>query len=171
MMRRGRTASIVEACVSETRRCAVSENEIELGPVDYLIVEWPAGKEPTGEGLDEIVRLSDLGIIRVLDLAFVTKGEDGTVSGLAIADIDGDGRLDLAQFEGASSGLLGQDDYDEASAALEPGSSAAILLFENRWAAPFVAAMRRSGAQVVANGRIPVDALMATLEEIEAANA
>jgi Family of unknown function (DUF6325) len=149
----------------------VSENETELGPVDYLIVEWPPGKEPTGEGLDEIVRLSDLGIIRVLDLAFVTKGEDGTVAGLAIADIDGDGQLDLAQFEGASSGLLGQDDYDEASAALEPGASAAILLFENRWAAPFVAAMRRSGAQVVANGRIPVDALMATLEEIESANA
>jgi hypothetical protein len=157
--------------VSETRRWAVSENEIELGPVDYLIVEWPPGKEPTGEGLDEIVRLSDLGIIRVLDLAFVTKGEDGTVSGLAIADIDGDGRLDLAQFEGASSGLLGQDDYDEASAALEPGASAAILLYENRCAAPFVSAMRRSGAQVVANGRIPVDALLETLEEIESANA
>src|SRR6478736_7629240 len=152
MMRRGCTAGIVEACLSETRRCAVSENEIELGPVDYLIVEWPPGKEPTGEGLDEIVRLSDLGIIRVLDLAFVTKGEDGTVAGLAIADIDGDGQLDLAQFEGASSGLLGQDDYDEASA-------------------PFVSAMRRSGAQVVANGRIPVDALIATLEEIESATA
>jgi hypothetical protein len=151
-MRRSGGASIVGGACSQTfRRCAVSENEIELGPVDYLIVEWPPGKEPTGEGLDEIVRLSDLGIIRVLDLAFVTKGEDGTVAGLAIADIDGD--------------------YDEASAALEPGASAAILLFENRWAAPFVAAMRRSGAQVVANGRIPVDALMATLEEIESANA
>jgi hypothetical protein len=149
----------------------VSENEIELGPVDYLIVEWPPGKEPTGEGLDEIVTLSERGLIRVLDLAFVTKGEDGTVAGLAIADIDGDGRLDLAQFEGASSGLLGQDDYDEASAALEPGASAAILLYENTWAAPFVAAMRRSGAQVVANGRIPVEELLATLEEIEAANA
>jgi hypothetical protein len=149
----------------------VSENEIELGPVDYLIVEWPPGKEPTGEGLDEIVTLSERGLIRVLDLAFVTKGKDGTVAGLAIADIDGDGRLDLAQFEGASSGLLGQDDYDEASAALEPGASAAILLYENTWAAPFVAAMRRSGAQVVANGRIPVEALLATLEEIEAANA
>jgi Family of unknown function (DUF6325) len=149
----------------------VSENEIELGPVDYLIVEWPPGKEPTGEGLDEIVNLSDRGLIRVLDLAFVTKGEDGTVAGLAIADIDGDGRLDLAQFEGASSGLLGQDDYDEASAALQPGASAAILLYENSWAAPFVAAMRRSGAQVVANGRIPVEALMEVLEEIESANA
>ena len=81
------------------------------------------------------------------------------------------GKLDLAQFEGASSGLLGQDDYDEASAALQPGASAAILLYENSWAAPFVAAMRRSGAQVVANGRIPVEALMEVLEEIESANA
>ena len=145
----------------------MSENEIELGPVDYLIVEWPPGKEPTGEGLDEIVRLSDLGIIRVLDLAFVTKGEDGTVAGLAIADIDGDGQLDLAQFEGASSGLLGQDDYDEASAALEPGASAAILLFENRWAAPFVSAMRRVGADVIASGRIPADEVVAMLDELE----
>src|SRR6201987_233500 len=153
------------------RRCAVSENEIELGPVDFLIVEWPPGSEPTGEGLDELVSLSERGLIRVLDLAFVTKGEDGKVEGLAIGDFDGDGRMDLAQFEGASSGMLGQGDYDEAGAALEPGASAAILLYENTWAAPFVAAVRRSGAQVVANGRIPVEDLIATLEDIESANA
>ena len=147
----------------------MSDNDLEIGPVDYLIVEWPPGKEPTGEGLDQIVSLSDRGIIRVLDLVFVEKSKDGTISGLAITDVDADGALDLVQFDGASSGLLGQDDYDEAGAAIEPGTKAAILLYENRWAAPFVTAVRRSGAQVVANGRIPVDAVLEALDELETA--
>ena len=142
----------------------MSDNELEIGPVDYLILEWPAGKQPTGEGLAEIINLTDRGIVRVLDLAFVQKGEDGSVAGLAIADIDGDGALDLVQFEGASSGLMNQDDYDEAGAALEPAASAAILVYENSWAAPFVTAVRRSGAQVVANGRIPVADVLEALE-------
>jgi Family of unknown function (DUF6325) len=149
----------------------VSENEIELGPVDYLIVEWPRGKEPTGEGLSLLVDLTERGLIRVIDLAFVRKEEDGTVRGLAIADVDSDGTLDLVQFEGASSGVLGEDDYDEAGAALEPGTAAAILVYENRWAAPFAAALRRSGAQLVASGRIPVNALLEKLDELEAAQA
>jgi Family of unknown function (DUF6325) len=147
----------------------VSETEIELGPVDYIVVEWPAGKEPTGEGLGVLVDLTERGVIRVLDLAFVHKDEDGTVSGLAIADIDHDGSLDLVQFEGASSGLLRQHDYDEAGAALEPGCSAAILVYENRWAEPLVAAARRSGAQLVASGRIPADELLKALDELETA--
>jgi Family of unknown function (DUF6325) len=111
------------------------------------------------------------GLIRVLDLAFVRKEPDGTVKGLAIADIDRDGSLDLVQFEGASSGIMGQDDYDEAGAALEPGSAAAILVYENRWAAPFVTAVRKSGAQLVASGRIPADALLNALDELEAKEA
>ena len=147
----------------------MSENELEIGPVDYIVVEWPPGKEPTGEGLKHVVDLAERGIIRVLDLAFVHKDEGGTVSALAITDIDHDGSLDLVAFEGASSGLMGQDDYDLAGGALEPGSSAAILVFENRWAAPFVTAVRSSGAQVVASGRIPVDAVLAALDELEAA--
>jgi hypothetical protein len=147
----------------------MSDNEIELGPVDYLIVEWPPGKEPTGEGLGLLVGLTERGLIRVIDLAFVMKDQDGTVKGLAIADIDADGSLDLVQFEGASSGVLGQNEYDEAGAALEPGTSAAILVYENRWAAPFAAALRRSGAQLVASGRIPVNALLEKLDELEAA--
>jgi hypothetical protein len=146
----------------------VNENEIELGPVDYLVVEWPAGKEPTGEGLKLLTELTERGLIRVLDLAFVKKEQDGTVKGLAIADIDADGSLDLVQFEGASSGVLGQDDYNEAGAALEPGTSAAILVYENRWAAPFATALRRSGAQLVASGRIPVTTLLEKLDELEA---
>jgi hypothetical protein len=144
-------------------------NDIELGPVDYLVVEWPAGKEPTGEGLKHLVDLTDRGIIRVLDLAFVRKNEDGTLDGLLVADLDQDGTLDLAEFEGASSGLLSEHDYDEAGAALEPGAAAAILIYENRWAAPFAAAVRRSGAELIASGRIPVDALLEALEQSEAA--
>lgn len=142
----------------------MSDNELELGPVDYLILEWPPGAEPNGEGLAEIVNLVDRGIVRVLDLAFVKKEEDGSVVGLAIADLDGDGSLDLVQFEGASSGLMDQGDYDEAGSALEPGASAAIIVFENSWAAPFVSAVRRNGAQVVASGRIPVSDVLAALE-------
>jgi hypothetical protein len=149
----------------------MNATDIELGPVDYLIVEWPPGKEPTGEGLDILVQLTEQGLIRVIDLAFVMKEEDGTVRGLAITDLDSDGTLDLVQFEGASSGVLGQDDFDEAGAALEPGTSAAILVYENRWAAPFAAALRRSGAQLVASGRIPVNALLEKLDELEAAQA
>jgi Family of unknown function (DUF6325) len=146
----------------------MSDNDVELGPVDYLMVEWPAGKEPTGEGLGMLVDLTERGLIRVIDLAFVRKDEDGTVSGLAIADLDKDGSLDLVQFEGASSGVLGEDEYEDAGAVLEPGASAAILVYENRWAAPFATALRRSGAELVASGRIPVNALIEKLDELEA---
>ena len=146
-------------------------DEIQLGPVDYLIVEWPAGTQPTGEGLKLLAEYTDLGLINVLDLVFVQKNDDGTVSGLAIADIDSDGELDLVEFGGASSGLLQQDDYDDAGGALEPGASAAILLYENRWARPFVAAMNRSGAQLVASGRIPAADLADAVDTLETASA
>ena len=145
----------------------MTDSELEFGPVDYLIVEWPPGKEPTGEGLGMLADLTDRGLINVLDLVFVRKEDDGTVVGLALMDVDGDGALDLVQFAGASSGLLGQDDYDEAGAALEPGASAAILLYENRWARPFATAVRRSGAQLVASGRIPHDELVDVLESLD----
>jgi hypothetical protein len=146
-------------------------DETELGPVDYLIVEWPPGTQPNGKGLKELADLTDRGLIRVLDLVFVGKSEDGTVAGLLLADIDSDGELDLVEFEGASSGLLGQDDYDEAGGALDPGASAAILLYENRWARGFAAAMRSSGAQLVARGGITADDLVEAAEALETANA
>jgi hypothetical protein len=146
-------------------------DEIELGPVDYLIVEWPAGKQPTGEGIKLLADFTDRGLINVLDLVFVQKNEDGSVSGLAVMDLDADGELDLVQFDGASSGLLGQDDYDDAGAALEPGASAAILLYENSWARPFVKAVKAGGAQLVASGRIPAADLAAAVDTLEAANA
>jgi Family of unknown function (DUF6325) len=146
-------------------------DEIELGPVDYLIVEWPAGKQPTGEGLKLLADFTDRGLINVLDLVFVQKNEDGTVSGLALVDLDSDGELDLVQFDGAASGLLGQEDYDDAGAALEPGASAAILLYENSWARPFVKAVKAGGAQLVASGRIPADDLAAAVDTLETASA
>ncbi|WP_329199858.1 MULTISPECIES: DUF6325 family protein [unclassified Streptomyces] len=141
----------------------------EVGPIDYLVVEFP-GNRMTGEGFPILVDLVDRGLIRILDLMFVKKDDDGSVTGMEIADLTGDGRLDLAVFEGASSGLLGQDDLEEAGAALEPGSSAGILIYENLWAAPFAAALRRGGGRMVASGRIPVTDLVDALEAIEAAH-
>ena len=114
-----------------------------------------------------LVDLVDRGLIRILDLMFVRKEEDGSVVGLEIADLTGDGALDLAVFEGASSGLLGEDDIEEAGSALEPGNSAGILVYENLWAAPFVTALRRGGARLVASGRIPVPAVLAALDATE----
>lgn len=142
-------------------------SEIEMGPIDYILVEWP-GRQPNGEVAPHLVDLVERGVIRILDLAFVTKDEDGSVAGLELSDL-GDGAGELEVFEGASSGLLGDDDLTEAAAALEPGTSAAILVFENTWAAPFVAAVRRSGGQLVASGRIPADDVLAALDAAEAA--
>jgi hypothetical protein len=138
----------------------------ELGPIDYVVVEFPENKM-TGEGLPILVDLVDRGIIRLLDLVFFTKGADGSVAVVEIADFDGDGELDLAIFEGASSGLVGQDDVQEAAAAVESGSSAALLVYENRWAAPFAAAVRRGGGQLVAFGRIPTQELLSALEALD----
>jgi hypothetical protein len=112
-----------------------------------------------------ILDLVDRGIIRILDVAFVVKGEDGSTASLAMEDIETGG---FTEFEGAASGLLGDDDLEEAAAALEPGTSAAILVWENTWAAPVAIALRRSGGQLVASGRIPVQAILAALDAVEA---
>jgi hypothetical protein len=138
----------------------------DIGPIDYLVVEFP-GSKMTGEGLPLLVDLVDRGIIRILDLVFVKKELDGSVRGMAIADLDKDGQLDLAVFEGASSGLLAQEDLVEDGGVLEPGSSAGLLVYENRWAAPFASALRRGGGQVVASGRIPVQDVLAALDATE----
>ena len=144
-------------------------DEIELGPVDYLVVEFP-GNKMTGEGLPLLVDLVERGIIRILDLVFVRKDADGSVQAFEIADFDADGTLDLAVFEGASSGLLDESDLADAGTVIEAGSSAAILVFENRWAAPFIGALRRGGAQLVASGRIPAQDLLDALTTAEAAS-
>jgi hypothetical protein len=139
----------------------------DLGPVDYLIVEFP-GSKMTGEGLPMLVDLVDRGIIRILDLMFVQKGDDGSMTVVDLEDLDGDGSLDLAVFQGAASGLVGADDLDDAGSVLEPGSSAAVLIYENRWAAPLAGALRRSEAQLVARGPVPADALLDALDAADA---
>ncbi|MFI9803249.1 DUF6325 family protein [Streptomyces sp. NPDC052301] len=136
----------------------------EMGPVDYLVIEFP-GNRMTGEAFPLLVGLADRGIIRIIDLAFVRKETDGSVVGLELRDL-GD-EVDLSVFEGASAGVLDQSDLDEAAQALEPGNAAAVLVYENLWAAPLAAALRRSGAQLVSSGRIPVQALLAALDATE----
>jgi hypothetical protein len=144
----------------------MSADELEeMGPVDYVLIEWPHPR-PTGEIASIVVDLVDRGTIRVLDLAFMTKGEDGSVTALEISDI-GEEVEELKVFEGASSGLVSDEDITEAGSALEPGSAGALLVFENSWAAPFAVAVRRSGGQLVANGRIPVQAVVAALDALE----
>jgi Family of unknown function (DUF6325) len=137
----------------------------EMGPIDYVLIEWP-GRQPNGEAAPYLVDLVERGIIRVLDVAFITKGEDGSVAGLEISDLGGDAEA-MKVFEGASSGLLSDEDTADAAAALEPGTSAALLVYENSWAAPFAVAVRRSGGQLVANGRIPVQEFLAALDAAE----
>lgn len=137
-----------------------------MGPIDYIVIEW-TDKQPTGEALPHLIDLVDNGIVRIIDLAFITKDADGNVADISIDDL-GQVSAEFATFEGASSGLLGDDDLAEAAVALEPNTSAAVLVWENRWAAPFAAALRNSGAQLVATGRIPVQALADALEATEA---
>jgi hypothetical protein len=134
-----------------------------MGPIDYLIVEFP-GNRMTGEGVPLMLDLVAKGTIRILDLAFIMKSADGTISALKIADMDVEGAKEFAVFEGASSGLLGQEELQEAAAAIEPGNSAGIVVYENTWAAPLAMAWRRGGGQVVASGRIGVQAILAALD-------
>ena len=140
-----------------------------MGPISYVIAQFP-GNKMTGEAFPILVDLVDRGVIRILDLVFITRADDGSTAVLELNDLDRDDNVevDLAVFEGASSGLIGESDIAEAANAIEPGSSAGVLLFENRWAAPFAQALRRSGAELVAAGYIPQDDLLAALEAAEA---
>jgi Family of unknown function (DUF6325) len=138
----------------------------EMGPIDYVVLEWP-DRQPTGEVAPMILDLVDRGIIRILDAAFLAKDEDGSVAAIDLAALEGES-APFAEFEGASSGLMDEQDLEEAAAVLKPGTSAAVLVWENRWAAPVAVALRRSGGQLVDSGRIPIQAILAALEAAEA---
>jgi hypothetical protein len=140
---------------------------VDVGPIDYLALEFP-GAGLRGEGMAILVDLVDRGIIRVLDMKALVRSDDGAVTAVSISDLDGDGTLDLAVFEGVESDLLDEDDLKEAAALVQPGNAVALLVYENTWAGPFVSAMRRAGAEVVASVRVPADAVIARLEALEA---
>jgi hypothetical protein len=142
--------------------------ELDVGPIDYLAVELP-GAKLQGQGMAALIDLTERGIIRILDLAVAMVGEDGAVRGMALADLDGDGDLDLAVFEGVRSGLLDEDDLSRSAALVEPGDAVAVLIYENTWAGPFVTAMREAGAEVIASGRIPAEDVVAALDALESA--
>ena len=139
----------------------------ELGPVDYLVVEFPAGASNfTGEMAAELLALVNSGTIRVIDVLILTKDADGTVEATELSDIAELGELQA--IEAGLGELLAADDVDHLAAAMDPGSTAGVLIWENLWAAPFASAARRSGGQLIANGRIPIQAIIASIEADEA---
>lgn len=142
----------------------------ELGPVDLVVIAYPPGAPMAGDAVPLLMDLVDNGTIRILDAMFVAKDEDGRYSGFEAKDLDDKGVGDYRIFEGASSGLLGDEDAATAAEAMEPGSAGVMLVYENRWAAPFAAAVRRNGGVLVDNQRIPVQDLIATLDAVEAAS-
>ena len=138
----------------------------ELGPVDYLVVEFPAGESNfTGEMVKELLALVDAGTIRVIDVVILTKDADGSVDAMELSDVDELGPLQALETELAE--LLAAEDVAHLAAAMDPGSTAGVLIWENLWAAPFAAAARRSGGQLIANGRIPIQAIIASIEADE----
>jgi Family of unknown function (DUF6325) len=139
----------------------------ELGPVDYIVVEFPAGKSNfTGEMAAELIALVDSGTIRLIDVMILTKNEDGTVEAMELSDVPELGELEALDAQLAD--LLAEEDAVHLAAAMEPGSTAGVLVWENLWAARFGAAARRSGGQLIANGRIPIQAIIASIEADEA---
>ena len=139
----------------------------ELGPVDYLVVEFPAGAQNfTGEMITELTALVDAGIIRVIDMMILAKSDDDTIDVMEMSDIDDLGDLQTIETELAE--LLAEEDVVHLAAAMEPGSVAGVLIWENLWAAPFASAARRSGGQLIADGRIPIQAIMAAIAADEA---
>ena len=135
----------------------------QLGPVDYVVVEFPVGQSSfTGEMADELVALTAAGTIRVIDILILTKDADGSVEATELSDVENLGPLQ--QLEAELAELLAEEDVVNLAAAMEPGSTAGVLIWENLWAAPFAAAARRSGGQLIADGRIPIQAIIAAID-------
>jgi hypothetical protein len=140
----------------------------ELGPVDYMVVEFPAGASNfTGEMAAELISLVESGTIRVIDAIILQKSEDGEIEASELSDVGELGELQALEAELAE--LLAEEDVVHLAAAMEPGSTAGVLIWENLWAAPFASAARRSGGQLIANGRIPIQAIIASIEADDAA--
>jgi len=146
-----------------TELAAQSTDLDSLGPVDYIVVEFPAGASNfTGEMADELIALVEAGTIRVIDVLILTKNEDGTVDAMELSEIEQLGPLQAVEAQLAE--LLAEEDVAHLAAAMDPGSTAGVLIWENLWAAPFASAARRSGGQLIANGRIPIQAIIASIE-------
>ena len=144
--------------------------DLEVGPIDFLAVELPEARV-NGEGFRQLLDLVERRIIRILDLRAAVVDEDGNMTAVALADLDGDGQLDLAVFEGATSGMLDEEDLAQSAALVQPGSAVAVLVYENTWAAPLVTALRANGAELIAGGRIPAGDVIAALDSLESASA
>jgi hypothetical protein len=140
----------------------------ELGPIDLVVIGYPPGAPMTGEAADIMVDLVERGIVRVLDATLIVKQDDGTFSGIAVQDMEADQIGSFAVFEGASTGLVGDEDMAVIAEAMEPGSAAAVIVYENTWAAPFAAAVRRNGGRLIASERVGAQDLMDALEALEA---
>jgi hypothetical protein len=157
--------------LEQSEGCVMTEqptqDDLIVGPIDYLAVEFP-GAKLNGDGLRALVDLVDGGIIRILDLRLAVVEANGDITAVEITDLDGDGTLDLAVFAGARSGLLGDDDLMDSASLVEPGNAVGLILYENTWAGPFVSALRRAEAEVIASGRIPASDVIAMLDELEA---
>jgi Family of unknown function (DUF6325) len=150
--------------VTTPQATAGREQLEDMGPIDYIVIEWP-GREPTGEVAPLILDLIDRGIIRILDVAFMVKGEDGSTAALETGALP----APFNEFDGASTGIIGPEELEDAASALKPGTCAAVLIWENRWAAPVAVALRRSGGELVASGRIPTQSIVAALDATETA--
>jgi hypothetical protein len=147
----------------------MAANETEPGPIDVVVIGFPAGAPMTGDAIPILLDLVDRGIVRVLDALFVRKQADGTFAGFNLSDLDADTAGDLTVFAGATSGLLDDDDVAAAAAEIEPGSAALMIVYENTWAAHFIAAARRNGGELIASQRIGVQQLVDALDAAEAA--
>ncbi|GAA1968868.1 hypothetical protein GCM10009798_31860 [Nocardioides panacihumi] len=152
--------------IGKVEQTEQDQDDYLVGPIDFLAVEFP-GARLNGEGLNALMDLVERGIIRILDLSVVKVDGDGTVTAVELTDLDGDGTLDLTMFAGVRSGLLDEEDVAASATLAEPGNAVAVLLYENTWAGPFVAALRKAGADVVASGRIPAADVIAMLDELE----
>jgi hypothetical protein len=168
-MSEGTVMTQQQATQEQGRTTEQSPKDLLVGPIDYLALEFP-GARLEGDGLRALLELVDRGIIRILDLRVAVVEANGDVTAVEITDLDGDGTLDLAVFAGARSGLIADDDMAGIAELVEPGYAVGVLLYENTWAGPFVAAMRRAGAELIASDRIPALDVIAMLDELEASD-